>query len=150
MKPVMNNVSNALARLPALAEFRFQVRTFLAFSEATAERHGITAQQYQLLQIVGQGAPEGLPITHIAERLLLRHNSAVELIDRAETAGLVQRTADSSDHRRARIRITQKGREVMAVLVPEHLAFVQKAGPTLMDALAQLLTPAPNEGEPTC
>ena len=146
----MKQASDVLAKLPALAEFRFQVRTFLAFSEATAERHGITAQQYQLLQVVGQAAPEGIPITHVAERLLLRHHSAVELIDRAEFAGLVQRTADAADHRRARIRITPRGRQVMAVLVPEHLAFVQQAGPALMQALGQLLGPEAGESEHAC
>ena len=71
-------------RLDRLAEFRFQLRRFLNFSEREAERFGIAAQQYQLMQVIGSMAPgESASISYLAERMILRHNSTVELVDRA-------------------------------------------------------------------
>ena len=78
------------SKLQSLAEFRYQMRKFLSFSEIASERCGIPAQQYQLMQVIA-AMPEGqqASITYLAERMILRHNSAVELVDRAERAGVV-------------------------------------------------------------
>ena len=77
------------SRLNRLAEFRYQLRKFLSFSETEAERFGIAAQQYQLMQVIGAlPTGESASITFLAERMILRHNSTVELVDRAERAGL--------------------------------------------------------------
>ena len=142
----MKSSTGVLHQLPALAEFRFQLRSFLAFSESAAEQHGITPQQYQLLQIVAQAAPQGAPITHIAERLLLRHNSAVELIDRAELATLVKRTEDPADHRRTLVRLTPRGRGLLTRLLRHHIAFLQQSGPHLIGSLQSVLNAtAPHE-----
>jgi len=71
------------AQMRRLAEFRFQLRKFLHFSSLAADAAGIRAQQYQLLQCVW-GMPEELDptIANVAARMLLKHNSAVELVDR--------------------------------------------------------------------
>ena len=122
-------------QLVALAEFRFLLRTFLSFSESRAESGGITAQQYQLLQVIGAAGEQGASITQLAKRMLLRHNSAVELVDRAERAGLVQRVADEQDLRRSIVETTAKGRELLDRLVQEHLSYLSQAGPELVDAL---------------
>src|SRR5579872_5846901 len=76
----------------ALAEFRHQITRYLAFSEQAAEAAGIRSRQYQLLLAV-KGLPEGLEptITNIADRLGIRHHSAVELVGRLEKRGLVKR-----------------------------------------------------------
>src|SRR5579875_3818423 len=89
-------------RLKSLAEFRFQLRKFLNFSETASERAGIPTQQYQLMQVIAS-VPEGQQpsISHLAERMVLRHNSTVELVDRAERAGLVRRQHDDRDLRRS-------------------------------------------------
>ena len=97
----------AWAKMAELAEFRYQLRRFLSFSETASEAAGISAQQYQLLQVIAT-VPEGQEssISYIAERMVVRHNTAVELVDRAERAGLVHRVADQNDHRRSLVEIT--------------------------------------------
>ena len=72
----------------ALAEFRYQIRRFLYFSEEAARRAGIEPQQHQLLLAI-KGLPTALrpTIRTLAERMQLQHHSAVELIDRLERAG---------------------------------------------------------------
>ena len=83
--------------LKTLADFRYELRRFLHFSEGAAEQAGIHPQQHQLLLQVA-GAPEGAVVTiaYAAERLGLRHNSAVELVDRSEHEGLLTRTVDEA------------------------------------------------------
>ncbi len=125
--------------LSQLAEFRFVVRRFLSFSEGRAEAAGVTAQQYQLLQVVDLAGDEGRSISAVAERLLLRHNSAVELVDRAEKACLVVRVADESDQRKSLVRLTPSGRAVLAKLVAEHLEYLRSTGAEMLDALRPLV-----------
>jgi len=110
------------SKLKTLAEFRFQLRKFLNFSEMATERRGVAAQQYQLMQVIA-AMPDGqqASISYLAERMVLRHNSTVELVDRAERAGLVRREHDESDLRRSLVRLTPHGEEVLNELVIEHL-----------------------------
>lgn len=122
-----------------LADFRFRLRSFLSFSEQAAETQGVTAQHYQLLQIVGLADDKGPPITYIAQRMLLRHNSAVELVDRAERADLVQRIHDNDDHRRALVVLTPRGREVLASLLSAHLAYLKQDGPSILQSLERVV-----------
>jgi DNA-binding MarR family transcriptional regulator len=142
----------ARSPLPALSNFRFQLRGFLAFSESAAESLGTTSQQYQLLQVVGESSSEGVSITYIAERLLLRHNSAVELVDRAQRSGLVIRQTDLLDQRRLVVTLTSRGGYLLEQLVERHLVFLQQAGPDLIGSLGQLIA-APllaSAVEPVC
>jgi DNA-binding MarR family transcriptional regulator len=124
----------------SLAEFRYQLRRFLSFSEAAAEMAGISAQQYQLLQVVG-AAPMSrrASISYVAERMVLRHNSAVELVGRAERSGLVRRQEDEADHRRALISLTLEGEAMLEDLVTRHWIELESQGPQLMKALERLL-----------
>lgn len=109
-------------RLDRLAEFRYQLRKFLSFSETEAERFGIAAQQYQLMQVIGAlPAGESASISFLAERMILRHNSTVELVDRAERAGLVKRASDERDLRRSLVLLTPHGENVLARMVASHL-----------------------------
>lgn len=132
----------APAGLSELAEFRYRLRKFLSFSEMAAESVGISAQQYQLLQVVA-AVPEGQErsISYIADRMMVRHNSAVELVDRAEKSGLVRRIADESDHRRSLVTITERGGELITLLVGQHLTEVESDGPELVRALRMLMEP---------
>src|SRR5580698_2392652 len=128
------------AKLGDLAEFRYRLRRFLSFSETTSEAVGISAQQYQVLQVVA-AVPAGQEssISYIAERMIVRHNSAVELVDRAEKAGLVRRVADESDHRRSLVEITGRGVELLSQLVTQHLIEVEAEGPELVRTLQRLI-----------
>src|SRR5690349_18812695 len=84
--------------LQALAEFRYQLRSFLQFSEQAAAEHGVRPRQHQLLlQIAGIQNGRAATINYLAERLALRQNSLVELADRSEAEGLVRRREDPED-----------------------------------------------------
>src|SRR5579871_2267342 len=132
------------AKLGDLAEFRYRLRRFLSFSETASEAVGISAQQYQLLQVVA-AVPVGQErsISYVAERMLLRHNSAVELVDRAQRSGLVQRVTDESDHRRSLLEITERGQQLLSVLVEEHLKEIDAKGPEMSRALQRLISGRP-------
>jgi len=125
--------------LRSLAEFRFQMRKFLSFSEMASERCGIGAQQYQLMQVIA-AIPEGqtATITYLADRMILRHNSTVELVDRAERAGLVRREIDERDLRRSVVRLTEQGKELLDKLVEEHLTELAPRADSLIQALRHL------------
>jgi DNA-binding MarR family transcriptional regulator len=130
------------ADIQRLAEFRFQLRRFLNFSNAAAEEAGLRPQQYQLLQCVS-GMPDELEptIAHVAARMLLKHNSAVELVDRTIEQGLLRRAADPLDHRRILLRVTAQGERVLASLATYHLEELDHAGPELIRALRRVLSP---------
>jgi len=131
------------AQMRRLAEFRFQLRKFLHFSSLAADAAGIRAQQYQLLQCVW-GMPEELDptIANVAARMLLKHNSAVELVDRTIEQGLLRRSPDPTDHRRILLRMTPQGEKLLGSLAAWHLRELEETGPELIRALRRvLLTP---------
>lgn len=111
----------------SLARFRRALRSFLHFSEEAARKAGVTPAQYQLMIIV-RGAPAGHPPTigEIAESLVLRHHSAVELVDRAEAQGLVERVPDPTDGRRQRVVVTDAGETVLEGLASVHKAELRR------------------------
>ena len=123
-----------------LAEFRYRLRSFLSFSESAAERHGIQAQQYQLMQVIAS-LPDGqqASISYLADRMVLRHNSTVELVDRAEKAGLVARQSDPKDLRRSLVRLTPEGVRILRALVGEHIAELRRTGADLIQALQAIM-----------
>lgn len=131
--------SKAIPHLAELAEFRYQLRTFLSFSEAASEACGIAAQQYQLMQVIA-ATPEGrsATISYLAERMILRHNSAVELVDRAEKAGVVRRRNDEQDLRRSLVELTPVGLEILQRLVTQHVEYLKTSGEKIMGTLRTL------------
>ena len=130
----------APAKLKELAEFRYRLRRFLSFSEMAAEALGMSAQQYQVLQVIAT-VPEGRPasISYLAERMMVRHNSAVELVDRTERLGLVRRVEDESDHRRSLVEVTARGSEFLTRLAGQHLMELEVSGPEMARALRRLI-----------
>jgi DNA-binding MarR family transcriptional regulator len=139
MTPLVEMHEPMQDRLKSLAEFRFQLRKFLSFSEVASERYGIGAQQYQLMQVIA-AMPEGqmATITYLADRMILRHNSTVELVDRAERSGLVRRETDERDLRRSIIQLTAQGRQLLDRLVQEHLSELAPRADNLIEALRNL------------
>lgn len=105
----------------ALARFRHALRVFLRFSEQAARDAEVTPNQHQLLLAV-RGHPGGRPpvVGELAEALQLRHHSVVELVDRAETAGLVRRRIDPDDGRRQQVLLTEAGSRVLEQLSTVH------------------------------
>jgi DNA-binding MarR family transcriptional regulator len=122
--------------LRTLADFRFELRRFLHFSEIAATEEGLHPQQHQLLLQVA-GAPEGAVVTiaYAAERLGLRHNSVVELVNRSEGEGLLVRVADAADQRRALLRLTRKGKQALTRLSEDHAREIQELAPRLVRTL---------------
>jgi DNA-binding MarR family transcriptional regulator len=105
-----------------LLEFRRELRRFLHWSEEEASAAGLTPAQHQLMLAV-RGSPGDEPPTigALADLLLLRHHSVVELVDRAEAAGLVQRQPDPDDHRVVRVALTRDGGARLEALSATHL-----------------------------
>lgn len=110
-----------------LLALRSGLRRFERWSEHQARGAGLTPAQHQLLLAIrGHDDPRGPTIGEVAEYLLLRHHSTVELIDRADTAGLVTRYRDPDDHRIVRLRLTPTGADRLAALSALHLEEIQR------------------------
>jgi len=115
-----------------LLEFRTGLRQFFRWSETQAAAAGVTPAQHQLLLVIrGQPDSRGPTIGDVADSLLLRHHSAVELVDRAETAALVRRAADVDDGRIVRVRLTAKGRRVLERLAEASLEELSRLAPRM-------------------
>ena len=123
----------------ALAEFRYQITRYLAFSDRAAETAGLRSRQYQLLLAL-KGLPEGMEatITNLADRMGIRHHSAVELVDRLEKQRLVKRERSDVHRSFVFVRITREGEVMLRKLVASRKADLQVAGPILVKALTTL------------
>ena len=119
-----------------LEEFRFQIRRFLNFSQAAARASGVEPQQHQALLAL-KGLPDGCSPTigHLAERLMLKHHSAVELVDRLQTMGLLTRRTSPDDARQVLVQLTTKGERILHSLSVVHRTEVEETGPKLAAAL---------------
>lgn len=116
----------------ALARFRYGLRRYLRFSEEVVRRSGLTPQQYQLvLAIKGYPGRDWAGVGEVAERLQIRHNSAVGLADRCERLGLIQRDTHPDDRRGIALRLTEKGEQLLADLVSMHRQELERLGPLL-------------------
>ncbi len=135
-----NDKKLTAAEFQRLAEFRFQLRQFLHFSQQAAEESGLRTQQHQLLLTVC-GMPDGLgpTIANVAARMQLKHNSTVELVDRTIDQGLLRRVHDPIDHRRVYLRLTAQGERLVHSLSSYHLEELERAGPELIRSLKNVL-----------
>jgi DNA-binding MarR family transcriptional regulator len=106
-----------------LANFRYQLRRFLRFSEEVTRRQGITALQYLLLlQIKGFPGREWATIAELAERLQAKHHGVVSLVSRCEAVGLVKRNPSRDDKREVHVTLTRQGAQCLAKLARLHRA----------------------------
>jgi DNA-binding MarR family transcriptional regulator len=123
-----------------LAEFRRQIRRFLHFSETTAKEYGMEPQQHQLLLVV-YGLPEGVKptIREIASRMYIQHHSAVELINRLEQTGAVERQPGAEDRREVWVHLTPMGRAILRRLALTHRTELERTGPELAATLQSIL-----------
>jgi DNA-binding MarR family transcriptional regulator len=117
----------------ALARFRFGIRRYLRFSEETVRSHGLTPQKYQLLLAL-KGFPdrEWATVRELAERLQLRHHSVVELVNRAQKQGLVDRAGHPDDARVVRVLLTEDGDRILARLSALHRDELRRMDQTLL------------------
>jgi DNA-binding MarR family transcriptional regulator len=121
-----------------LSEFRYLIRRFLEFSQVQAHDAGLTPRQHQALLAI-KGFPGGGPVTvgDLAERLRIRHHSAVELVNRLCEAGLVARNQDKNDHRRVLLQLTDRADDHLAELSVAHLDELSRIEPTLRRLLVR-------------
>ena len=104
-----------------LADFRYQIRRFLRFSEQLTRKAGITPLQYlMLLNIKGYPGREWATIGEIAERLQAQHHGVVALVSRCEKMGFVERRRSTEDRRRIEVRLLAKGEEYVERLANAH------------------------------
>jgi DNA-binding MarR family transcriptional regulator len=129
-----------------LASFRFALRSFLRFSEAAAEKVGLTAQHYQALLAVCATADGHVTINDLAQQLLIRHNSAVGLVDRLTAQGLVAREPSPEDGRKVYLRLTAKGDRVLEKLAGVHREELRRIGPQLEALLHDISGSKADEG----
>jgi DNA-binding MarR family transcriptional regulator len=116
----------------ALLRFRTALRRFHSWSEQQAKVVGLTHAQHQLLLAVkGHPGPGAPTIGDVAGYLLLRHHSAVELVNRVQAAGLLDRDRDGADARVVRLRLTEKGEQCLEQLTGLHLAELGQLAPLL-------------------
>ena len=122
-----------------LAAFRHALRKFLRFSEEAAAEAGLTMQHYHAMLVV-RSCPEDASVTinDLAKQLLIKHNSAVELVDRLVREDLVAREASTADRRKVQLRMTQRGRQVLAKLAAMHRRELQRIGPILKGFFGEL------------
>jgi DNA-binding MarR family transcriptional regulator len=134
-----------------LLELRTGLRRFLRWSEEQARAAGLTPAQHQLLLAIrGHADARGPTVGDVAAHLLLRHHSAVGLIDRAESAGLVARGPDPDNSSAVRLRLTEQGSRQLEALSELHLEELEHLAPTmhaLWDALEHAHPASPPGGD---
>lgn len=122
-----------------LAQFRYLLARFLAFSEHAAQAEGLASRQHQALLAI-KGFPGGARVTvgDLAERLGIRHHSAVGLADRLVASGYLTRHVDDDDRRRAILSLSARGEDALAALSAVHRDELRRIAPLLEPLLRQL------------
>jgi DNA-binding MarR family transcriptional regulator len=124
----------------ALAELRYRIRHFIQGGDAAAQRSNLEPQQYLMLLAI-RGLPQGAVATirTLAERMALKHHSAVELIDRLESHGLVRRSRSEGDKREVRVSLLPQGSKLLDRVARERLSELKASGAALANAITALV-----------
>jgi DNA-binding MarR family transcriptional regulator len=124
----------------ALAELRYRIRKFVGEGDAVARAAGLEPQQYLLLLAL-RGLPDGVEATirTLADRLALKHHSAVELIDRMETHGYVRRSRSRDDRRRVLVALLPRGGKLLEQVAHDRIGELRASGAAFVNAISSLL-----------
>jgi len=124
----------------ALAELRYLIRKFVGEGDAVARAAGLEPQQYLLLLAL-RGLPEGeeATIRTLAERLALKHHSAVELLDMLETHGYVRRSRNRDDRRQVLVTLLPRGEKLLEEVARDRISELRASGAALVSAISALL-----------
>ena len=136
-----NEITTAEYR--ALAELRYRIRKFVREGDTVARTAGLEPQQYLLLLAI-RGMPEGEEptIRSLAERLALKHQSTVELIDRLESPGYVRRTRSRDDRRRVLVSLLPRGEQLLEEVAQQRINELRSSGASFVNAISALLETA--------
>jgi DNA-binding MarR family transcriptional regulator len=128
------------AEYQALAELRYRIRKFLREGDTVASETGLEPQQYLLLLMI-RGIPNGqeATVSNLAERLVLKHHSVVELIDRMETHGYVRRSRSREDRRSVLVSLLPRGAKLLEQVAHHRVGELRASGAALASAIAALL-----------
>ncbi|MDQ2853177.1 MarR family transcriptional regulator [Dermatophilaceae bacterium Sec6.4] len=122
-----------------LLAVRTRLRRFERWSADQAAAHGLTSSQHQLLLAIrGHQDAAGPTIGQAADYLLIRHHSAVELADRTEKSGLIDRVRDSQDHRVVRLHLTAAGEQILSALTGAHVEELRRLTPLFQSMIGEL------------
>jgi DNA-binding MarR family transcriptional regulator len=125
----------------ALAQFRFLIQRYYNNTEKAARAVGLTTQHYRcMLQLRGLPSDEQPTIRNLAERMQIRHHSAVELVDRMEKRGLFRRERSKQDRRTVLLSVTPRGEKILSRMVRERIAELRVTGPDLVKSLGAVLS----------
>jgi len=128
----------------ALAELRYRIRHFVREGDVVAQAAGLEPQQYLLLLAIrGLPADQEATIRTLADRLALKHHSAVELIDRLETRGYVRRARGRDDRRRVLVSLLPRGERILEQVARHRIGELRSTGHALVQAIDQLLEKPP-------
>jgi DNA-binding MarR family transcriptional regulator len=132
-----------------LADLRYGLRRFMSWSAEQAKLAGLTPTQHQLLLAVRAWRdPRGPTVGDVADILLIRHHSAVGLVDRAQDAGLIARERDVDQQSVVRLRLTDLGTDKLASLSELHLRELAQLAPTMRALWAAIDEAVPVAGAP--
>jgi len=124
-----------------LAAFRYSLRQFLHFSEEAAQSVGLTPQQHQvLLSIKGFPGRDRITVKELAERMQIRHHSAVGLVDRLVAQGLLKREPSRIDRRQVYVTLSTQGLALLEQLSSIHKEELRHTLPELQKLIEQLST----------
>lgn len=122
-----------------LAQFRHALRQFLHFSDEAAREAGLSPQQYQLLVLIRGFPPGDVPtVGAVAKKLMIKHHSAVGLVDRLESENLLERRREDRDGRRVTLVLTERADEVLSSLVSAHRRELRRLMPLMKPLVAEL------------
>lgn len=127
----------------ALADWRYALRRFLRSSAEITQKAGVSTTQYELLLFIRGSSGGALTIAELAERLHVRHHSAVGLVDRCEKTGLVRRRRDPENRRRVLVQTTPRGAALLRRMASAHFATIERLGRTFVPPIPG---PAPRSG----
>jgi DNA-binding MarR family transcriptional regulator len=132
------------AEYQALAELRYRIRKFLREGDMVASQMGLEPQQYLLLLMI-RGIPDGqgATVSNLAERLVLKHHSVVELIDRMEDHGYVRRSRSREDRRSVLVSLLPRGEKLLEQVAQDRVSELRTSGAALANAIAALLKSRP-------
>jgi DNA-binding MarR family transcriptional regulator len=127
----------------SLAQTRRLLRRIQAFSERAAEAAGLRPRQYQLLLMLrGLARDRDASVSDLADWLQVRHHTAVGLVDRMASRGLLTRQPDPRDGRRVLVTLTEEGQIALRALAVQHRDELRTLAPGLLDALRRVAEPA--------
>jgi DNA-binding MarR family transcriptional regulator len=124
----------------ALAELRYRIRLFVREGDAKARAAGLEPQQYLLLLAL-RGLPTGVDATirNLAERLVLKHHSVVELVDRLAARGYVRRARGRDDRRKVLVSLLPRGIKMVSQVARQRISELRSSGLQLVNAIDALL-----------